>query len=131
MSTCTFECDTYQRHDTESVNTPPIKGAVIVATAYVAPMKLWYAGLFARGVIMVMVTNAPLKIPAEPAPERARPTMNATDVGATADIREPTSKMNSAARKVSLVEHIAYIFPKRGTRAAAGRLKAEPYLDVN
>ena len=56
---------------------------------------------------MVMVTSAPLKMPADPAPERARPTMNAMELGATAEMREPTSKMNRAARKVSLVEEIA------------------------
>jgi len=56
---------------------------------------------------MVMVTSAPLEMPADPAPERARPTMKAIEVGATAESREPTSKMNRARRKVSLVEHIA------------------------
>jgi len=112
------------------VKAPPSKGAVMVATAYVAPMKLWYAGLFSKGVIMVIVTKAPLKIPAEPAPERARPATKAAEVGATADIREPTSKIKRATRNVIFVEHVAYNFPKKGTSAAAGRLKAEPYLPV-
>lgn len=56
---------------------------------------------------MVMVTSAPLKMPAEPAPEKARPTMKAIEVGATAEIKEPISKMSRAARKVSLVENNA------------------------
>jgi len=60
-----------------------------------------------KGEIMVMVTSAPLKIPADPAPERARPTMKAIELGATAESKEPTSKMKRAARKVSFVEHIA------------------------
>ena len=77
---------------------------------------------------MVMVTRAPLKIPADPAPERARPTIKAIESGATAEIREPTSKMKRAVRKVSLIDRIAYILPKKGMNAAAGRLKAEPYL---
>ena len=54
-----------------------------------------------------MVTRAPLKMPADPAPERARPTIKTIESGATAEIREPTSKMKRAARKVSLVERIA------------------------
>jgi len=54
-----------------------------------------------------MVTSAPLKMPADPAPERARPMMKAIELGATAESREPTSKMKRATRKVSLVEHIA------------------------
>lgn len=56
---------------------------------------------------MVMVTSAPLKMPADPVPEGARPTIKAIELGATAEIREPTSKMKRAARKVSLFEDIA------------------------
>lgn len=41
--------------------------------------------------------------------------------------------MKRAARKVDSeddVAQLAYILPKRGMRATAGRLKAEPYLKV-
>lgn len=79
----------------------------MVAIAYVPPITLWYAGLLAKGEIIVMVTSAPLKMPADPAPERARPMMKAIELGATAEIREPTSKMKRATRKVSLVGPIA------------------------
>lgn len=79
----------------------------MVAIAYVPRITLWYAGLLSNGEIMVTVTSAPLKIPADPAPERARPTMKAIELGATADTREPTSKMKRATRKVTFVERTA------------------------
>lgn len=43
-----------------------------------------------------MMRTAPLKIPAEPIPAMARPMMRAVELGATPQMREPTSKMNRA-----------------------------------
>jgi hypothetical protein len=77
--------------------------------------------------MMEIVTSAPLKIPAEPAPEMARPTIKTADDGATADTSEPISKTKKPVRNVYLMENKAYSLPKRGTRAAEGRVKAEPY----
>jgi len=45
----------------------------------------------------------PLKIPPTPIPAMARPTMRAVLEGATAQIRDPTSKMIIAPRKISLI----------------------------
>jgi len=40
-----------------------------------------------------MTVKAPEKIPAPPEPAIARPTIRATDVGASAQIKEPTDKL--------------------------------------
>jgi hypothetical protein len=55
---------------------------------------------------MKMVTKAPLKMPAAPAPHNARPTMKEIDVGAKAESKDPTSKMKKEARNMILVENI-------------------------
>lgn len=49
-----------------------------------------------------MITTAPENKPAVPMPAIARPTMKATDDGATAHSKLPTSKMKMAVRKVHL-----------------------------
>lgn len=48
------------------------------------------------------ITMEPEKRPAVPMPAMARPTMKATEVGATAHSKLPTSKMKMAVRKVHL-----------------------------
>jgi hypothetical protein len=50
----------------------------------------------------VTIRMAPENIPADPNPAIARPTMKATEVGAVAQIMEPTSKIAKAIRKVHL-----------------------------
>jgi hypothetical protein len=45
-----------------------------------------------------MMRMAPEKIPAAPTPATALPMMSAVELGATPQIREPTSKMKSAIR---------------------------------
>ena len=47
--------------------------------------------------------NAPEKIPAEPRPAMARPTIRAVELGATPQTREPTSKMPMPTRKTHLM----------------------------
>ena len=51
-----------------------------------------------------MIRYAPEKIPAEPKPAMARPTMRAVLLGATPQTREPSSKITMAARKTHLME---------------------------
>jgi hypothetical protein len=51
-----------------------------------------------------MMTVAPEKIPADPMPAMARPTMKALELGAPPHRAEPTSKMRIARRKMVLVE---------------------------
>jgi hypothetical protein len=43
-----------------------------------------------------MIRIAPLKMPAAPTPAMARPTIKVVELGATPQIKEPTSKMNRA-----------------------------------
>ena len=67
-------------------------------------MSPMYAGRWRNGTDTVMMRIAPLKIPAEPMPAIARPMMSAVELGATPQMREPTSKMNSAERYTHLIE---------------------------
>jgi hypothetical protein len=50
------------------------------------------------------MTNAPEKIPADPMPAIARPTMSALEVGAAPQTAEPISKMAIAVRYTYLIE---------------------------
>jgi hypothetical protein len=45
-----------------------------------------------------MITNAPEKIPAQPSPATARPTIRAVEVGAVPQTKEPISKIAMAIR---------------------------------
>jgi hypothetical protein len=51
-----------------------------------------------------MMTVAPEKIPAEPIPAIARPTMKALELGAPPHRADPISKMRIATRKMVFVE---------------------------
>ena len=50
------------------------------------------------------MTFAPVKEPALPAPEMARPTMKAAEVGAAAETMDPISKIAMVVMKVHLAE---------------------------
>jgi hypothetical protein len=64
------------------------------------PIKM---GLFASGTICVTTIVAPEKIPAEPIPAIARPTMKALEVGAPPQRADPTSKTIIAIRNMVFV----------------------------
>ncbi len=49
------------------------------------------------------MTRAPEKIPADPIPATARPMMRATEVGATPQMRDPSSKIPMAKRYTHLM----------------------------
>lgn len=53
-----------------------------------------------------MITTAPEKIPPVPNPAMALPTIKATLVGATPQIKEPSSKIQMAVMNVALICHI-------------------------
>ena len=57
------------------------------------PIKPLYMGRFSSGTLYAKMMRAPEKIPAEPTPAMARPTMSAVLVGATPQMRLPSSKM--------------------------------------
>ena len=59
-------------------------------------------GRLGRGTVIEMITKAPEKIPATPIPAMARPTIKAVLVGATPQIKEPTSKRVMATKKAHL-----------------------------
>lgn len=51
-----------------------------------------------------LLIRAPVEMPAAPRPAMALPMMKAVEVGATAQRREPTSKIPIAARKTHLID---------------------------
>lgn len=60
---------------------------------------------------------APEKIPAEPRPAMALPTIRASEVGAMPQMKEPSSKMKRAIRYVHLMEKKVYSLPKVSWKA--------------
>lgn len=70
-----------------------------------APFMPWKAGAFSGGTRRLMMIKAPENKAAAPTPEMARPTMNATEDGASAVMSEPISKMMSADMKTHLAEY--------------------------
>ena len=49
------------------------------------------------------MTKAPEKIPADPTPAIARPTIRATEVGAAPQRAEPSSKIKIEIKKMTLI----------------------------
>lgn len=62
------------------------------ATPNTMPKTPWNMGRLCRGIMFTKTIMAPVKMPAEPKPAMARPTMNVGEVGATPQMREPISK---------------------------------------
>lgn len=57
----------------------------------------------------------------------ARPTMSVVEFLATAQIREPSSKMRIVTRKVVFRGKYLYAFPQVAWKAATVKKNAEPY----
>lgn len=74
-----------------------------------------------------MIVYAPLPIPAPPMPATARPTMRVVLFLATAQIKEPTSKIKIETRKVLFRGKYLYPFPHVDWNEANVRKKALPY----
>lgn len=51
-----------------------------------------------------MIISAPEKMPAHPIPAIARPMIKAFELGATPQIKDPSSKIAIAVRKTTLME---------------------------
>lgn len=68
----------------------------------VAPMNPKNFGLSFKGRRSTKMIMPPVEVPALAAPEMARPTMNAVDVGAAAQMMEPISKTTTVRMKVHL-----------------------------
>jgi hypothetical protein len=73
------------------------------------------------------MTIDPENRPAVPIPAMARPTMKAVELGATAQIKLPISKMKTAPRYASLTLKSLYTVPYMGCRAVVVSRYAEPY----
>lgn len=65
--------------------------------------------------------NAPEKMPAPPTPAIALPAIKTEEELAAPQIKEPTSKMMMATRKVHLTEKMLYSLPKGSWNAAVVR----------
>ena len=79
---------------------PPINGPTTLAIPYDAPMIPVNIGRLRGGAEYAMRVYAPVPMPAAPTPAMARPTMRVSELGATPQMRLPTSKMKMASRKV-------------------------------
>ena len=77
--------------------------------------------------MVAMMIIPPEKILAAPNPAMALPTMRTTDDGATAQTRDPTSKIKTPAINTHLVEYMVYSLPKISCTAAVARIYALPY----
>lgn len=74
-----------------------------------------------------MMTIAPVTMPADPIPAMARPTINVTELGATAQINEPISKMPISHRKTHLGEKKVYTRPNNSVKADDVSKKLDAY----
>jgi hypothetical protein len=68
-------------------------------------------GRFAGRALKPIIMYAPEEIPALPTPAIARPTINTTLVGATPQMREPTSKIKIEIKKLILRGKYLYALP--------------------
>lgn len=89
---------------TWSVNAPPTIGPRTAHTPKDMPNNAVYIGRFPNGTRPTITIIPPWKIPADPTPATALPTMNATEDGAAPQTALPTSKSRMEKRKVYLVE---------------------------
>lgn len=82
-----------------------------------APINPNANGRFLSGSVYDRITTDPENSPAVPIPAMARPTINASDVGASAHSSDPTSKMKTAVRYVHLTLNMRYSEPYVGCSA--------------
>lgn len=82
----------------------PNNGPTTEAMPYIPPMSPVKVGRLAKGTDVAMMRYAPEKMPAEPRPAMARPMISAVLFGATPHMRDPSSKIATAARNTHLME---------------------------
>jgi hypothetical protein len=68
----------------------------MLATPYMVPKMPVNIGRLSSGAEWEIMISAPEKMPAHPTPAIARPTMRAVEVGATPQIRDPSSNIKMA-----------------------------------
>jgi hypothetical protein len=79
-------------------------GAMTDETPNVMPKMEVNIGRFRRGTSGMMIIMPPEKMPADPRPAIARPTINAVEFGAAPQRADPTSKTTMEERNVHFVE---------------------------
>ena len=84
------------------VKTPPRRGPATDAIPKIAPTSPCSIGLLCSGTRPIMMTIAPEKMPLDPAPAMARPTMNTIELGAAPQIALPISKTVTEEMKTFL-----------------------------
>jgi hypothetical protein len=117
----------HHRHEMPVVKTPPSNGPSTDAIPNAIPTKPVYKGRFAGGARKAMMVKPPVARPAHPMPAIARPTINVTELGATAHIRLPNSKMKSDRRKVHFKSKNLYAFPHADWKLPLVMKNADPY----
>lgn len=81
---------------------PPISGPQTDATPYILPRRAVYFPRLRNGTLKAMMIKLPAKIPAEPSPEIALPTIEAVEFGEIPPMKEPSSKMQIEERYAHL-----------------------------
>lgn len=77
------------------------------------------------------MTIEPENSPDVPIPATARPTIKAVDVGATAQIKLPNSKMATAIKNIVLTLKLLYSLPYSGCSAVVVSRYALPYQPMS
>jgi hypothetical protein len=88
-------------------------------------------GRFAGGTVKETILVPPTERPAPPNPAIARPMINALELGATPQIKLPTSKRIMDPRKLHLRLKYLYIFPAEGWAAPKVMKYAAAYQDMS
>ena len=89
----------HARQEKRSISAPPTSGAATSAIDWIPLTMPSQRGRFCRGKRRERLLIAPLEIPAEARPERARPNMKMGEVGARVHVREARVKSVVEARK--------------------------------
>jgi hypothetical protein len=67
------------------------------------PKRPWNMGRLCRGIIGIMISMHPVKMPADARPAMALPTMKTAELGAAPQMAEPISKVTMQRRKTLMV----------------------------
>ena len=88
------------RQEKRSMRAPPSGGALTSAMDWMPLTMANQRGRFCKGKSLLRMVTAPLEMPAEARPERARPKMKVREVGARVQIREARAKRAVEVRKM-------------------------------
>ena len=106
---------------------PPNSGPATEAMPYIAPRRAPYFARLTRGTEHAMMMKLPAKIPAEPIPAMARPTIRAVEFGDAPQMREPISKIMIEVKYDHLRLKNVNNLPQSNWNEQDVRKYAEPY----